>query len=199
MLTTLPTVKLRLGISAFDVKDDVLLENFIALISARFENECNRLFGYKLNQVDEFQGDESELRVRRFPIDDAQPITFARLTKASEGWQAVTDAEYVLRKACVISLLSPIGRSQEQSRVTYSGGFFLPDMSLAIQQSNNPPPLPDDLQQACVEQVAYLYQNRERLGLVSVSAEAGNIQQFPALDLLPSVAAILAKYEAWMG
>jgi hypothetical protein len=195
MLTTLSTVKNRLGLSAFDVKDDVLLNNFIALMSARFENECNRLFGYKLNEVDEFHGDETELRVRRYPIDEAQPISFARLTRASEGWQAVTDAEYVLRKGCVISLVSRIGRWQEQCRVTYSGGYFLPGMD---QQSNNPPPLPDDLQQACVEQVAYLYQNKDRLGLVNVSAEAGNIQQFHQLDLLPSVAAVLAKYELWM-
>src|SRR5438876_2490735 len=110
MLTTLPTLKSRLGIDAFDVKDDAVLTNFIQLVSARFENECNRKFGYAQNTVDEFQGDETELRVARFPLDETQAITFTRLTRAAEGWQAASDAEYVLRQGCVISLLSEIGR-----------------------------------------------------------------------------------------
>ncbi len=196
MLTTLAAIKGRLGIGDFDVKDDVLLTNFLALTSARFENECNRSFGYRLNEVDEFQADETELRVKRYPIDEAQPISFLRLSKASEGWQTVAGAEYVLRRGCVISLVSEIGRWKEQSRVTYSGGYWLPD-SAGVQPAGCPL-LPDDVQQAAVEQIAYLYQNKDRLGLTDISAEGGRIHQFNTLDLLPSVAAVLAKYERWM-
>jgi hypothetical protein len=50
-------------------------------------------------------------------------------------------------------------------------------------------PLPDEIAVACQEQVAYWYQNRHRLGLVSVAGEGGAIQQFAQLDLLPSVKA----------
>src|SRR6266403_1855453 len=136
MLTQLTTIKSRLSLAEFDIKDDVLLTNFIALVSARFENDCNRLFGYKLNEADEFQADETELRVRRYPIDEAQPITFqklstlnSQLSTPSSGWQIVTDAEYILLRGCVISLISEIGRWKEQLRVTYTGGLFLPDMN----------------------------------------------------------------------
>src|SRR6266403_3245511 len=136
MLTTLPTVKARLGLAEFDFKDDTLLTNYIALVSASFENDCNRLFGYKINETDEFQADETELCVRLYPIDEAQPITFqklsalnSQLSTPSSGWQTVTDAEYILLRGCVISLISEIGRWKEQLRVTYTGGLFLPDMN----------------------------------------------------------------------
>ena len=196
MLTTLQTLKIRLAIAQYDAADDTLLTNFILLVSARFENDCNRKFGYAQNVVDEFQADERELRVSRYPIDESQPIAFMRLAKASEGWQSLSNPEYVVRRGCVISLVSALGGWQEQIRVTYSGGYLLPDQS---PDSNvQAPALPDDLGQSCVEQCAYLYQNKERLGLVSVAAEGGRVQHFAKLDLLPSVASVLEKYERWM-
>ena len=196
MLTQLATLKSRLAIDPFDIKDDTLLTNLILLVTARFENQTNRKLAYAQNITDDFQGDETELRVSHYPVDETQPVTFQRLTKASEGWQSVPSAEFVLRAGCIISLISEIGRWKEQIRVTYSGGYVLP--------GSNPPPstpnpqLPDDLQQSCVEQCAYLYQNKDRLGLAMVAQEGGRIQQFPRIDFLPSVAATLAKYERWM-
>src|SRR6266404_1924785 len=179
MLTTLSTVKSRLGLDESDVKDDALLTTFIKLATARFENECNRVFGYSQNIVDEFQGDETELRVSRYPIDESQPITFGRLVRASEGWQTVADAEFVLRKSCVISLLNQLGGWKEQLRAQYSGGYLLPDQAPI---GDHPlPPLPDDLQFAAVEQITYWYQNKDRVGLASVAAEGGKLQQFPGL------------------
>ena len=71
-------------------------------------------------------------------------------------------------------------------------------MDPSIQHSNTPPSLPDDLQYSCIEQCAYLFQNKDRLGLALVAAEGGRIQQFPKIDLLPSVSAVLSKYERWM-
>ncbi len=203
MLTTLPAIKSRLALDDSDVRDDALLTNFIALASARFENECNRKFGYAQNVADEFQGDETELRLSRYPLDETQPITFQRLStlnaqsSIAAGWQQVPEAEFVLRRGCVISLVSKIGRWQGQIRMTYSGGYLLPDAVGPV-----PPPgvpsLPDDLQFAAVEQIAYWYQNKDRLGIVTVTAEGGSLQQFPKLDLLPFVDYTLARYERWM-
>ena len=194
MLTTLTTLKSRLGIDAFDVKDDTVLTNFILLVSARFESVCNRKFGYAENVTDEFQGDETQLRVSRYPIDETRTISFSRLTRASDGWQAVNDAEYVLRQGCVISLASEIGSAREQLRVQYSGGYVLPGNTVGAGQVA----LPDDVQQSCVDQCAYLFQNKDRLGLTLVAQEGGRIQQFGELDLLPSVKGVLRGYETLM-
>jgi len=57
--------------------------------------------------------------------------------------------------------------------------------------------LPDDLEQAAVEQVAYWYQNRDKLGLVRIWPHDGTFETFAQLDLLLQVKAVLRKYERW--
>jgi hypothetical protein len=57
--------------------------------------------------------------------------------------------------------------------------------------------LPADLEQAAVEQVAYWFQNRDKLGLLRNWPKDGIYLQFSGLDLLPSVSATLEKYRRW--
>src|SRR5882724_12522022 len=59
-------------------------------------------------------------------------------------------------------------------------------------------PLPDDVEQACIEQVAFWYSRRTQLGLLSISSDAGVVQQFQSTDLLPQVRATLKRYERWV-
>lgn len=191
MLTTLATVKARLGIQDSDVKDDALLTQFIALVSARFENDCNRTFTGAPNVTEEFEGDETEIRVARYPIDETAAITFDLQASAVTGWEAQASVDYIVRKGCVISLSAKLATWRTKARVTYTGGYALPD------DTGVGPALPDDLQYAAVEQVAYVFQNKDRLGISSMSGQGGSINQFSKLDLLPSVAATLAKYERW--
>ncbi len=42
MLTTLSTLKSRLGLTEFDVKDDAILTNALNAVSTRFDKESNR-------------------------------------------------------------------------------------------------------------------------------------------------------------
>ena len=198
MLTTLSSLKSRLHLADADVQDDAFLSSLLALVSARFERECNRSFGYLQNATDDFPGDELELRVSRYPIDESVPITFQLLTSAAAGWQPVPDADYLPRAGCIISLPSPIGSARDQLRVIYAGGYRLPDSGGSPAPAGSGVPLPDDLQFCAVEQVAYWYQNRDRLGLVSVSAQGGSFRHVGALDLLPSVEATLRQYERWV-
>ena len=94
----------------------------------------------------------------------------------------------------LIELTQPLGQSGQLGRVTYTGGYILPGTA--------PVPgaltLPDDLEQACIEQVAYWYQRRAQLGLMSVSNDSGIVQQFQSSDLLPKVRAVLKHYERWV-
>jgi hypothetical protein len=201
MLTTIQCLKERLGIATEDVRDDAILNGMLAMVSARFENQCNRKFGYAQNTTEEFQGADSELRVSRYPIDESQPITFQFMERAADGWQTATapSVDYLVRGGCIISLLTSIASQRGRVRVTFSGGYVLPDGSTpALPAGSTAGPLPDDLEQAAIEQIVWLYQNKDRTGLVSIAAEGGRIQQFTGLDLLPTVTATLAKYERWM-
>jgi hypothetical protein len=191
MLTQVATVKARLKLDESDVKDDVLLDQLIKLVSGRFEKEANRVFGYSAEATEEFQGDQIEIIPARLPI--VSVASFALKTTEAVGWEAAV-ADYVIRKSCVVTLASPLGTGKQLGRVTYAGGFILPGSDSV----NGVSGLPDDVEQSCIDQVVYFYQNKDRLGLTSISGGQGSIQQLSSLDLLPSVAQVLSRYERWL-
>src|SRR6267378_3623254 len=56
-------------------------------------------------------------------------------------------------------------------------------------------PLPIDLEQAAVEQVAYWFQIRDKLGLKTRWLHAGTYEGLLPLDLLPNVQTTLKRYQ----
>ena len=56
----------------------------------------------------------------------------------------------------------------------------------------------DNHKQAALEQVAFWFLNRDKLGLICNRPNLGTYQQFAQLDLLPSVKTVLKTYERWM-
>ena len=189
LLAQLTTVKTRLGIT--DTTDDTLLTNFIESASARFDAECHRSLERAVNAVEEFSGDVTEIRVARYPIESVSQ--FHLKSNETDGWQLQSDMDYLLRRGCVISLAGALGSQRQQCKVTYTGGYVLPGTTPGAGQTA----LPDDLEHACVEQVAYWYQNRHRLGLLSVPADGRTFYQLAKIDLLPQVEAVLKRYERW--
>jgi hypothetical protein len=120
---------------------------------------------------------------------------FETKSTEAEGWQEKTDVDYLIRTGCIISFSSPLSPlpSPALARVTYTGGYVLPGTEPDPGQT----PLPDDLEQAAVEQVAYWFQNREHLGLKTYWPSGAAYQQFAALDLLDSVKATLSHHRRW--
>ena len=189
LLTQLSTVKTRLGIS--DTTDDTLLTNFIEFASARFERDTNRSLERTANATEEFPADQTEILVARFPLETV--ASFHLKENETDGWVLQSNINYLIRRACVISLSAPLGTKYEQAHVTYTGGFVLPGSTPGAGQTA----LPDDLEHACTEQVAYWYQNRFRLGLTSMPAEGRTFFNIAQIDLLPQVQSILKRYERY--
>jgi hypothetical protein len=54
-----------------------------------------------------------------------------------------------------------------------------------------------DLEQAAVEQVAFWFQNRDKLGLKTIWPKDGVYQQFLQSDLLLEVKSVLKHYLHW--
>lgn len=191
-LCQLSTVKTRLGLAESDVRDDEILANAIAAVSGRFELECNRLFARSATATFEFRGDEMNILVDRPPIESIS--SFHLKDNETDGWVLQSDIVYLLGPAKnVIELSIPLGTSRQVAKVTFAGGYVLPGDTASAGQTE----LPDALEQAAVEQVVYWFQNRERLGLVSVSGEGASVNQFASLNLLPSVVPVLRKFERW--
>ncbi len=179
MLTQLSTVKSRLGLTEFDVKDDAILTNALNAVSARFDKESNRTLARTIDATHEFTADVTEISVPCYPIET---VTRFKLRSAeSEGWIEQPTTPYLVRRYCVISLPTPLGTAAQQARLAYTGGFVLPGATPGPGQT----PLPADLEQAAVEQVAAWYQNRDKLGLKTIWPPPKQLHAIPRLPPPP--------------
>ena len=192
MLTQLATLKNRLGIDDADVKDDVILTMAIEAFTARFDGECKRTMQRTVDAEEEFSADQREIIPACYPIE--QVTAFYVEYNEIEGWLEQTDIVHLIRKKHIISLGSPFGTEDAIAKVVYTGGYVMPGDEVGDGQTA----LPKDVENACIEQCSYWYQNRKRLGLVAISGEGGSIQQFAQLDLLPSIKPVLKKYERFL-
>ena len=190
MLATLSSIKSRLGIT--DTTDDTLLTNLIKFASGRFDRDCNRLFARQVTATDEFPANACELRPARYPVESVS--AFHLKSDETTGWVEHTNVDYLIRKACVVSLFVPLGSAMEVVRVTYTGGYVLPGTSPGSGQTA----LPDEIEQGCIEQAAFWYQRRHQLGLTSVPAEGRSFYAIAQINLLPQVSSVLAKYSRYV-
>ena len=189
-LTQLATVKIRLNL--VDATDDPILTRIINAISDQFECLCNRTFERSPGCTEEFAADETEIQVVCYPLESV--TLFELKNTEAEGWQGIVPTpDFVIRRDCVISLAAPLGTSRQRVRITYTGGYVLPGVEVKTGQI----PLPESIQQACVEQIACWYLNRNKVGLVSLTEQVGTVTQYSQLDLLPSVRTALKPHIRW--
>jgi hypothetical protein len=194
MLAQLSTVKARLALLATDTTYDSLLSGGIAAVTARFERECRRAFARTPEASYEFPPQDAEIAVPCYPIESVTRFEL-KLSEIS-GWIVQPYVNFVIRRNCVISLSAPLNSQPSAfglARVVYTGGYVLPGMEALPGQCS----LPADLEQAAVDQVAYCFQNRDRLGLLRVWDYHSTYRHFADLDLLTGVRAVLESYTRW--
>lgn len=193
MLCELSDLKTRLKIAEADVVDDAVLEAFIAGVSGRFARECNRTFDFSATATWDFRGDEMDLVVDRYPIVEISAFSLKATEALGYVAQSPTPDYLINSTRNIIELAAPLGTSRELGRVTFQGGYVLPGATPAVGQTA----LPDEIEQAAIEQCAFYYRNKDTLGLAGVSGAGGSISKLATADLLPTVQAVLSKYERW--
>src|ERR1051326_1504378 len=192
MLAQLATIKARLGLTDLDVQYDALLTNAIKAISTRFDEETNRTLARTAVATYEFDADETEILVPCYPIEAV--TKFELKTTEAEGWLEQTGIDFLIRRSCVLSLLSPLSTLPSSvARATYTGGYLLPGSADILSATR----LPDDLEQAAGAQGAAWFQNRDNLGLDTIWPHQGTYQKFAQQDLLPNVKSVLSRYTRW--
>jgi len=193
MLTELSTVKSRLALAVTDYDD--LLTKAIKAVSQRFDKECNRTLARTVGIAHEFDSNDTEILPTCYPVESV--TKFELKSNEADGWSEQTGVQYLIRRQCVISLSSPLRTPNSAlctARVQYAGGYVLPSTAPSAGQAA----LPDDLEQAAVEQVAYWFRNREKSGLLRSWPHDGTYEVFPQSDLLLEVRAVLKKYERFL-
>jgi hypothetical protein len=192
MITQLPTVKARLAIPDADTTNDAHLTAAIKAVTARFDKETNRTLARTVGFQQEFDPIDTQLLPTCYPIESV--TKWETKSSESEGWLEQPAPGYLVRQSCVISLSSALGcRPSSLARLTYTGGYVLPGTTPGPGQT----PLPDDIERAAVEQVAYWFTNKSNIGLRISWPSGGTYQQFAAPDLLPSVQAVLGAHKRW--
>ena len=195
MLTLLSTVKTRLALTVTDY--DNILTSAIKAVSDRFDKECNRTLARTTSVTHEFDATDTEILPSCYPVESV--TKFELKSNETDGWSEQTGIQYLIRHQCVISLSVPLNsqsstlNSPALARVTLTGGYVLPGTSPGAGQTA----LPDDLEQAAVEQVAYWFRNRDKTGLLRSWPHDGTYEGFLQSDLLLEVRSLLKKYERW--
>jgi len=195
MLTQLATVKSRLGLELDPTWDNLLLRAIMA-VSARFDLETNRSLTRSEDAISEFAPEDREILVSRYPIE--RILKFEIKTSEASGWVEQTGIDYLIRKGCIITLATTMADLQPSiplvqpavARVHYSGGYLLPGDEPVVGAT----PLPPDLEQAAIEQTAFWFQTRDKLGLLRQWPKGGSYEQFADTDLLPSLRETLGRY-----
>src|SRR5437867_4170707 len=191
MLTLLSTVKTRLALTITDY--DGILTNAIKAISDRFDKETNRTLARTTSATHEFDATDTEVSPTCYPIESV--TKFETKSHVAYGWIEQTGLSYLLRRQCVVSLSSRLDtRPSTLARLTCSAGYVLPGTTPGAGQTA----LPDDLEQAVVEQVAYWFRNRDSTGIIRTWPHDGTYQAFLQSDLLLEVRAILKKYKRFL-
>ncbi|HZR19149.1 MAG TPA: hypothetical protein VFE51_17815 [Verrucomicrobiae bacterium] len=196
MLTQLSTVKARLGLQPTDPTYDDLLVRVITAVSARFDQETHRTLARSENARFEFPAEACEIVIPCYPIESV--TRFELKTSEGAGWIEQPAVDYLIRRNCILSLSSALADLQcatgnlppALARVTYTGGYLLPDSSTVT----GAVPLPADLEQAAIEQTVFWFQTREQVGVVRLWPKGGLYEQFADPDLLPSVRQTLRQH-----
>jgi hypothetical protein len=196
MLTTLATLKTRLEIDQFDLSHDAILTSALTAISSRFDKETNRTLARTVNFTQEFDAADTQICLQCYPFESL--TRFELKTTEAEGWIEQPNTDFLIRRACILSLPLPFSYQPStlnyqlpQCRATYTGGYVLPGATVGPGQT----PLPSDLEQAAVEQVACWFQHRDKLGIDTTWPHAGTYEKLAQLDLLLNVQTVLRRYQ----
>ncbi|MDX1951503.1 MAG: head-tail connector protein [Verrucomicrobiota bacterium] len=191
-LTLLASVKARLKIDPADTNDDALLTSFIEYASGLFCKYCHRTFERGVNVQEEFWCEDRELRPSRYPIEAV--ASFETMSDQATGWVLESDVQYQLwTTKNGIYLVSRLGSGMEKLRLTYTGGYVLPGNTPGAGQTA----LPNEIEHACTEQVAYWFSSKDRLGVSSASTEGSSVS-YSNLKLVASVQMTLDRYRRFL-
>ena len=189
-LTTAANVQSLKGWSADSTRDAVLAD-LIDKVSARVEGLLGGRMLYKEERTEYFSpkpGEGQTFQLAAFPVDTAQ--TFTIKTAFDRDWDntaALDSAAYYLDTTDgVLCLdLAALDYGPHTLQVVYTGGL---GTSATALDANNA-----DLRFSAAQQVAFEYEQRQRLGVLSVSGPDGSASLLAAHQILPALQAAIDR------
>lgn len=188
---TLSDLKTRLNIDQADTTHDARLNQLINIASTLADRYANRVFEYDGQAEDIFDADEREIVVTRYPIESVSEVQVR--DDVTDAW-SIADVSIevpLLGKAGVVHFNPSPGIPGQLARITYSGGFILPDQTPQPGQYA----LPEDIQYAVCEQAAWMWENQFALRMTDRSAESAAASADRDIALIAISRSILDSYK----
>ena len=174
-LTTLAACKDWLGITGNG--DDGVLARLITNVSAAIENIVNRTFAITAYNIMRNGTGTRRMVLPDFPVVSVTSVTVdGMLVSQSSDGVVARGWTFDDRGLFMVGGVFSMGRNNV--RVVYSAGYAT---------------VPADIDQACLELVAFRYRGRDRIGHASKSVQ-GETVSYITKDMPAEVAATLAQY-----
>ncbi|MDA8230350.1 MAG: hypothetical protein M0006_03335 [Magnetospirillum sp.] len=175
-LTTIANVEQWLGLPA-GCKDEALLTRLITAASGFISRWCGRQFASQ-NVVDTFNGTGGVAQpLRQYPVSAVASVSVdGQSIPPSPG---VPQAGFLFTDTMVSLSGYRFNRGIANVTIAYTAGYAT---------------IPDELEQACIELVAFRYREIPRIGKAS-EGMAAQTTAFVIKDIPPSVATLLATYK----
>jgi hypothetical protein len=186
MITSLQKVRERLGLTELEVGWDQQLTWIIGLTLERFNLETMRRLQRTVNHIETFDAGEREVSLECYPVE-----AIAKWEVWANGqWQEDTEVQAVARRGGVMLLDKPVGERGKLARVTYTGGYVLPDPAGGQGQYA----LPEILEVGAIETVAFWFGTRLSLGYIRVEGQMGDYKELADVEWVPWVRSMLRKF-----
>ena len=193
-LGNLSTLKSRLlpPQSVAQTDDDAEITAIGLGVARWFEQTCDRKFERIEGDTYLCRSDRTYLTVPRYPLESV--TTIEQLPIGQAAWTPAPPTWLLFPESGLIDFAATLGTPYTQLRLTYTGGYWWDETEDASGvQPMNSHPLPLDLHFAWLDQCAFLYERRTKLGLQKI-AHLGGTYSLEPTDLLPHVRAILQNY-----
>jgi hypothetical protein len=182
-LIQLTTLKTRLGIPPEDTANDAVLAHIIELCGQVFEEFCGRKFEYQAEDTVTQPVDFGRfLWAKRLPVWSVGAVSYR--VPGSSDWVTAAGGAAPHIGHSAVCLDWDIVRAlpdDGEVRAVYAGGYLMP----GAQAVEGVEYLPKTIELAAVEQCAFLFQNRNRLGFASAGGSAGGLQALIDTGVLP--------------
>jgi hypothetical protein len=156
-----------------------------------FAHLCDRRFARQADDLYLCRADRTYVVVPRYPLESVSLIE--QQVIGDTAWSPCPAPYLLFPESGLIDFAAALGSTAMILRVTFTGGYWFDETE---DGSGTAPtgsiPLPGDLLYAWLDQCAFLFERRNKLGLEKLT-HAGTFTVNP-VDLLPHVRAVLANY-----
>jgi hypothetical protein len=191
-LCKLTDVKAWLTIATNQSADDNLLSRLITAVSYDFLREIGRLdFTPAQDYTEVREGDGGDLMVlRHWPLNSVSSVTIT-VPNASPATISIPESTDDVEEGYWIDMdIDP-----ERRWELYLDGFVFTDLAtITVMYNAGYQTVPQDVEQAVIEWVAYRYKTRQWIGQTSKHMAQGETIQTPETEIPPSVKRVIERY-----